>query len=118
MTLRHLPPGTVIERAYYSVPQHATLGYTTPGNTHDDWDAAVVHAQGRRGALAASLTASLGEWSTPDDIAAGADAQVRVDLRWVIRRPDGATEDTVVESYQPVTALRTHTSFTSDMAAR
>jgi len=113
VSFRSLPPGSLVERAYFSVPQHHTTGYTTPGNSQDDWDAAVVHAQGRRGQLIAQLTESLNGFGTEAEIAATADAQIRVDLRWFVRRPDGSAVEMTVETFQPVTELRTYASFTA-----
>jgi hypothetical protein len=105
MSFRSVRAGAIITRVYYSVPDH----YTT-GDTFEDRDAAVTHAQAKHAALVESLTESLGEFSDPEQILANADTQIRVDLRWVIRLPDGGGLDITVESYRPVWQLRTSKS--------
>lgn len=103
MSLRLVQPGSQITRVYYSVPEHS--GY---GPEFDTWDDAVRHAQAKRAELVASLTESLGAFSTPEETAHTADVQVRIDLRWTIKAPDGGGLDTVIESYKDVTKLRTY----------
>jgi hypothetical protein len=103
MSFRLVQPGSQITRVYYSVPEHYGIG-----PEFDTWDDAVRHAQAKRAELVASLTESLGEFSTPEQTAHTADVQVRVDLRWDIKYPDGGGTDMVVESYTDVTKLRTY----------
>lgn len=100
MSHRLVKPGSRITRVYYAVPSAYTIG-----DKFDTWDDAVRHAQQRRADLVASLTETLGGWSTPKQIEDAADAQVRVDLRWMIEDPDGGGIDTVIESYANVAAL-------------
>ncbi len=101
MSFRLVPPGSRIIRVYFSVPEHYGIG-----PEFDTWDDAVLHAQAKRAELVASLTESLGEFSTPERTAQSADVQVRVDLRWAIDHPDGGGTDIVVESNRDVTTLR------------
>ena len=100
MSLRGVQPGAVIERIYYAVP-----GAYTIGETFEDWESAVRYAKGRRLELITALGASMEGYASAAQIQATADAQVRVDLRWVIRNPDGRTIDAVLESYRNVDQL-------------
>lgn len=102
MALRHVPVGSVIERVYYAVPDHYTIGTEC-----ETWDEAVLTAQERHRRLTETLKESLRRYSSPEQIEASVDAQVRIDLRWVIRQPDGTQYDTPMEKYGDVMRLET-----------
>jgi hypothetical protein len=97
-------PGTVVARVYYAVPEHS--GY---GPEFDDWDKALHHARAKRADLITSLTQTLGDFSTPEEIQDTADIQVVVHLRWDMKFPDGGGIDTVMHTYRHVDRLRTTT---------
>lgn len=112
MTMRLIPEGAVIERTYLQIPGHYGGGPEFP-NTVDGWDEAVRFAQQKKADLVASLTESLGRFSTPEQIEKTANVQVRIDLRWKIKYPASAYAgggasgmDTTVESYKDVDRLR------------
>src|ERR1044072_6793312 len=122
MSLRGVQPGAVIERIYYAVPGAYTIGetfedwesavryakgrrlelITALGASLEGYarsaqiptTADAPGAGGRRG-LVAALGASMAGHARSAQIQTTADARVRVDLRWVIRNPDGRTIDTV-----------------------
>ncbi len=98
-SLKTVPAGSAVTRAYFAVPDLYTIG-----PEFETWDAAVVHAQQRRAELIAQLTKTAG-WGTPDQYADCADRQIRIDLRWFITAPDGGGLDIAVESYTNVAGL-------------
>lgn len=102
MSFRMILPGSTITRTYYAVPDHYTIG-----DSFDNWDDAVRAAQAKRLKLIEDLTKSLEGFSTPEEITTDADAQVCIELRWVIEVPDGTKPDMPVERYYQVANLRT-----------
>ncbi|MBM0205770.1 hypothetical protein JNW90_24205 [Micromonospora sp. STR1s_5] len=111
MTLRSITPGSTIVRAYYAVPGDYTIG-----QTFTEWDDAVIAARTRHAELVASLTESLAGYATSEEVRETADTQVAVDLRWVIRTPDGTELDTVIERIKNVPNLRTRSELDPESA--
>lgn len=112
MTLRLVPEGATIERTYLAIPGHYGIGREF-ANTDEGWDAAVLAARAKKADLVSSLTASLGTYSTPEEVERTADVQVRIDLRWSIRYPQGGGLDTTVESFKSIDRLRTNAEIRS-----
>lgn len=104
MSLRLIPAGSVIEKVYYGVPDHYTLG-----DSFDEWDDAVRVARAKWDGLMESLTETMGGYVAPEEIVRMADTQVCIDLRWVIRQPNGDRLDHAVKRYTDVGSLRTAT---------
>lgn len=101
ISLNTVPAGAVVTRAYFAVPDAYTIGPEFP-----TWDDALQYAQGRHADLLASLAESLGPWATQKQIADCVNAQIHIDLRWVITAPDGGQLDTVIERVGGVDALK------------
>lgn len=102
MSLRGFRSGATVIRVYYSVPINHGVGETFDC---DEWGDAVDWAHAHLDRLVRSLEKSLGDFATKDVVYATANAQIRVDLRWVIRDVDGSEIDTVVESFGNVAKL-------------
>lgn len=106
-SLRGVPEGTIVARTYYSIPGHYGSGDEFFPTTGTGWSDAVRAARAKKAHLVESLTESLGRYSTAEGVEEIAGRQVRIDLRWALRYPDGGGLDTPVESYTNIDALRT-----------
>lgn len=89
-----VPDGSVIERTYFAVPQTYS-----GGDEFTSFIAATRAALARRDEVKAQVTAGYpANWPGLDEIAQrAADVKAVVDLRWVIKYPDGGGTDMVVD---------------------
>lgn len=101
-SLRTIAVGSTITRVYFAVPDLYTSGVE-----FTSWDDAVEYARSRHVDVHSQISHYLRGWMHPDRIEETANAQVRIDLRWVITAEDGGQLDTVIESYGNVSKLRT-----------
>lgn len=121
--MRSVPEGAKVVRTYLQIPGYYGNGEREFPNTDEGWDAAVLAAQAKKAAIVAQNTEALGQFGTPEAIEAGANVQVRIDLRWKMKwdARDAGTPtsgiDTVIESYKDVDRLRTRASFKPKVSA-
>ena len=93
MSMRMVPPGSVIERAYYALP-----GDYSSGDEFEDFVEARNERFRRHAALVEEVAARYPGWENAEQIGVdAARAKCVVDLRWMIRYPDGGGTDCVAE---------------------
>lgn len=94
MNLHDVPDGATLERSYLALARGYTIGPRFD-NTRDGWAGAISLAETRRvDAYGRSWAGQLRE-----ETVAAADNASMIDLRWVLRLPDGTTVDTIAHRY-------------------